>query len=301
MGGFGRGAYQGITRDHWVELEIGEDVDEGRPLWLVASGWIHPTDSSINVAIGQRGEPKPQGLSLEIPSGDAGWKVARADLGFPAGKNKTILVELNGIVAKGGNRRFRLRTNLEIFWDSLAVAEVRRDADMKTQRLAAFSAELRPRGYSLMTQASTSSPELPRYDSITGTQQRWRDLIGFYTRFGDVRELLAKVDDRYVIANAGDELALQFPALPSPQAGWVRDFVLIGDGWNKDGDFNTAFSKTVLPLPSHSRPGYDGPAGALEDDPVFRFHPEDWREYHTRWVTSGEFQGGVRPRVGVSP
>ena len=60
------------------------------------------------------------------------------------------------------------------------------------------------------------------------------------------------VDDRYVIANAGDELALRFPAPPPPPEGWVRDFVLIGDGWNKDGDYNTAFSKTVLPLPSHA-------------------------------------------------
>ena len=32
-----------------------------------------------------------------------------------------------------------------------------------------------------------------------------------------------------------------------------RDFVLIGDGWEKDGDYNTAYSQTVLPLPTHSR------------------------------------------------
>ena len=119
--------------------------------------------------------------------------------------------------------------------------------------------------------------------------------IGFYTRFGDVRELLEKVDDRYVIANAGDELALRFSEPSPPREGWVRDFVLIGDGWNKDGDYNTAQSKTVLPLPSHRRPGYDGPLTALEDDPVFRFHPDDWREYHTRYVTSSEFQRGLRP------
>ena len=152
-----------------------------------------------------------------------------------------------------------------------------------------------------MTQANSSSPELPHYESITGTAQRWRDLIGFYTRFGDVRPLLERVDDRYVIANAGDELALRFPAPPSPPEGWVRDFVLIGDGWNKDGDYNTAFSKTVLPLPSHKNPSYDQPLGALEDDPVYRFHQGDWGEYHTRWITSDDVQGGIRPRVGANP
>ena len=85
-----------------------------------------------------------------------------------------------------------------------------------------------------------------------------------------------------------------FAAAPPP--GWDRDFIMIGDGWNKDGDYNTAFSKTVLPLPSHQQPGYDTQPGAIEDDPVYRFHPEDWREYHTRYVTPTDFQRGLRPR-----
>jgi Tfp pilus assembly protein PilF len=298
---FDRGFYQGVARDHWVEVELGEDLPRDRPIRLVAYGWIHPTDSSINVAIGQGGRIKPQGLVLEVPGPDGSWTVARPDLGFPAGKLKTILVNLDGIFPPSGPRRFRLRTNLEVFWDSLAVAVAAPETGLKTQRLVPQSAELRPRGYSLMTQADASSPELPHYETLIGTGQRWRDLIGFYTRFGDVRELLKGVDDRYVIANAGDELALRFPAMPPPPEGWVRDFVMIGDGWNKDGDYNTAFSKTVLPLPSHARPGYDTPPGALEDDPVYRFHPEDWRDYHTRYITPGDFQKGLRPRRDSSP
>ena len=31
----------------------------------------------------------------------------------------------------------------------------------------------------------------------------------------------------------------------------MRDYVLVGDGWVKDGNFNTTFSQTVLPLPAH--------------------------------------------------
>ncbi|MDR3617730.1 MAG: FG-GAP-like repeat-containing protein [Paludisphaera borealis] len=299
---FGRGFYQGVTRDHWVEVEIGDDVPRDRPLKLVAYGWIHPTDSSINVAIGQGTEIKPQGLILEVPTPDGGgWKVARDDLGFPAGKNKTILVDLDGLFAPGAPRRLRLRTNLEIFWDSLAVAEAAPETTLKTQRLAPESAEFRRRGYSLMTQANASSPELPDYGTLGATGQPWRDLIGYYTRYGDVRELLEKVDDRYVIANAGDELALRFPAPPPPPSGWVRDFVVIGDGWNKDGDYNTAFSKTVLPLPSHTQTSYDAPPGALEDDPVYRLHPDDWRQYHTRYVTPSDFQYGIRPRLENRP
>ena len=36
----------------------------------------------------------------------------------------------------------------------------------------------------------------------------------------------------------------------------MRDFVIIGDGWIKDGDYNSTFSKTVLPLPYHAKNEY---------------------------------------------
>ena len=139
-------------------------------------------------------------------------------------------------------------------------------------------------------------PELPRYGEIANTSARWRDLVGYYTRFGDVGELVQAVDDRYVIMNAGDELQLSFAALPAPREGWTRDFVLIGDGWEKDGDFNTTFSKTVLPLPSHDRPDYGASAAPhdLESDPVYQRHSADWQTFHTRFVTPSPFLKGLR-------
>ncbi len=96
--------------------------------------------------------------------------------------------------------------------------------------------------------------------------------------------------------NAGDELQLNFPVPAPPAAGWRRDFVLIGDGWEKDGDFNTSFSQTVQPLPSHDRPDYGRGVATLdlEQDPVYLRHAEDWRTYHTRFVTPREFLDGLR-------
>jgi hypothetical protein len=95
--------------------------------------------------------------------------------------------------------------------------------------------------------------------------------------------------------NAGDELALQFPELPAPPDGWTRDFVLIGDGWEKDGNFNTEFSTTVLPLPSHGPTPYDAaaPPAALEQDPVYQRHPGDWERFHTRHVRPDAFSRGL--------
>jgi hypothetical protein len=261
---------------------------------------VHPTDSSINFALAKGKHDALHALVLEVPDGSGGWKVGRNDVGFPAGKKKTVMVRLDGIGGKGVARRFRLRTNMEIFWDALSYARGLDAGVARQQRLSPDRAELHHRGFQRMTQASWSSPEIPHYEpALKG--QRWRDLIGYYTRFGDVRELLAKVDDRYVIMNAGDEIAMRFTVPAFPRSGWKRDFVWICDGWVKDGDLNTRFGKTVLPLPAHDMTSYDTPPGRLEDDPVYKRFPNDWKTFHTRYVTPAQFEQGLRPFRRPSP
>ena len=292
---FGRGAYQGVTRDHYVELDFGLNLPKGGKMWLVAYGWVHPTDSSINVAISQGNHAPPRDLSLEIPDGKGGWKAVRPHLGFPEGKNKTVLIDVTGLFRPGEPARARLRTNLEIYWDFIGTASGLPPDPMRIATVPLRSAVLRYRGFSVTHQPNSSSPEVPDY-VVAGTAPRWLDLSGYYTRFGDVRELLAIVDDRYVIMNAGDEMRLEFSALPPPPVGWVRDYILVGDGWVKDGDFNTGFSKTVLPLPLHDRPNYDAPPTRLEDDQAYRRHPKDWQTYQTRYVAPDALRNALSGR-----
>ena len=296
---FGRGQYQGITRDHFVEVDLPPAIDatlaSGKPLWLIASGWLHPSDSSINVALGQGSAPKPQWLSLEVQDEAGHWRVAQPNLGFPAGRNKICLIDLNHLFKPGSPHRLRLRTNLEIYWDQLQWAEGRPSTPLAVQRLQPQTADLHYRGFSTIYQANDSSPELPDYDRLSGTGTRWRDLEGYYTRFGDVRELLAAADDRYVIMNAGDEMQLRFAAPAAPPEGWVRDFVLAGNGWIKDGDYNSTYSATVLPYPHHTRRDYDASHGVtapeiLEQDWVYQHHKADWQTYQTRYVTPAGFR-----------
>jgi hypothetical protein len=293
---FGRGKYQGVTRDHYVEVDLGDDRLQEGPLWLIAHGWMHPTDSSINVAISQGQQEKAKPLSLEVPDGRGGWRVARANLGFPAGRNKICLFDLTGVFTPGTPRRLRLRTNLEVYWDLLEWSPGVPESDPIVVRMNPQRADLHYRGYSVINQANDSSPEIPDYNRLSGSKQRWRDLIGYYTRFGDVRELLNYADDRYVIMNAGDELSLRFIAPPPPRAGWVRDYVIVGDGWIKDGDYNSTFSKTVLPLPYHQKDKYVTAPGRLEDEWVYKRYPTDWQTYHTRYVTADIFQNALRSR-----
>ncbi len=291
---FGRGMYQGVTRDHYVEVDLGDDAPATGPLWLIANGWMHPTDSSINVAISQGQQEKAKPLSLEVPDGRGGWTVVRPNMGFPAGRKKICLFDLTDVFKSGIPRRLRLRTNLEVYWDSLEWAVGLPSAELRIARLNPDAADLHHRGYSVINQANDSSPQIPDYNRLSGSKQVWRDLIGYYTRFGDVRELLMRADDRYVIMNAGDEMSFRFAAPAAPPAGWVRDYVIVGDGWIKDGDYNSTFSKTVLPLPYHAKNQYITPPGRLEDEWVYRRYPEDWQNYHTRYVTPDVFRNALR-------
>lgn len=291
LDGFRRGTFQGVAEEHFVELELPENAPRDKKIWIVGDGWIHPTDASINVQLGQSTKEKPKSLSLEVEDESGNWRVEKENLGFPAGKMKTVLIDL-----PAGAKRFRLRTNMEIFWDKLAWSVDIPENQNKENRLQLSSAELRYRGFSVIEKADASSPEKPVYDKILTTGQRWRDLEGYYTRFGDIKELLGAVDDRFVLANAGDEIVLRFPALPAVQAGWTRDFVIIGNGWIKDGDLNSVFSKTLLPLPTHATNDYTRPPTRLEDDAVYRKSKADWLNFHTRYVAPDMFRNALRKK-----
>ncbi|HSS95469.1 MAG TPA: FG-GAP-like repeat-containing protein [Terriglobales bacterium] len=294
---FGKGQYQGVTRDHYVEIDLGNDVPDQGPLYMIGQGSIHDTDSSINVAITQGHRWQAKGMSLEVPDGKGGWILAQDNLGFPAGRKKTVVFNLTDIFHPGTPKKVRIHTNLEIFWDRISWAKGMPDASVKTTRMLPSYADLHYRGYSVIHRPDSGAPEVPDYNHLEGSKQRWRDLIGYYTRYGDVKELLEKVDDRYVIVNSGDEMSLRFDEQPAPQSGYLRDFVITGDGWIKDGDYNSTFSKTVLPLPYHGKDVYDlsnTKPGRLEDEWAYRQHPEDWQNYHTRYITPDVFQNSLR-------
>jgi Tfp pilus assembly protein PilF len=295
---FGRGQYQGVTRDHYVEIDLGPNIPTNSPLYLIAKGWLHPSDSSINVAISQGHHEQPKPLSLEVQDEHGTWQATKPNLGFPAGRNKICLIDLTGVFRPGTPHRLRLSTNLEIYWDQIQWAQGLPGTQLKITRLAPAVANLHYRGYSVIHQANASSPEIPDYNHLMSTTQIWRDLSGYYTRYGDVRELLQSIDDRYVIMNAGDEMTLRFPAIAPPPAGWVRDYVLAGDGWIKDGDYNSTYSTTVQPLPYHARKLYDTPPGPLSDEWVYRHHQQDWRTFQTRYVTPDNFENALRSSSG---
>ena len=86
---FERGKFQGVAKEHFVELELPENAPKDKKIWLVADGWIHPTDASINVQRGQILEIKPpKSLSLEIQDKDGKLENRKRKSRFSGRKNE---------------------------------------------------------------------------------------------------------------------------------------------------------------------------------------------------------------------
>jgi hypothetical protein len=111
-------------------------------------------------------------------------------------------------------------------------------------------------------------------------------MTGRYTREGDVRELLLKSDDMFVVSRPGDELIISFAAdkLPPLQRGWTRTFLLFADGFSKEMDINSASPDQVGPFPFHRMTQY--PYSWPERYPLTEERLRYLEKYNTRVVTS---------------
>ena len=275
------GAYQGVVEPHAIVLDLG-DVPNNTPLTLFLGGWIFPTDTSINVALFQNPAINPSFPSVAVKDETGNWKTVMDMVGIPAGKNKTITVDLTGKFLSD-DRHVRIETDMQIYWDTAFFTVGTQEVPIEMTTLNPDSADLHYRGFSEMYRPNPHAPHLFDYQKVTKAAQ-WRDLAGFYTRYGDVNPLLQEVDDMYVILNAGDEITVEFDAsrLPTLKAGWVRDFILYSDGWDKDGDINTLTSQTVEPLPFHGMSAYPYPED--EQYPDDEIHRRYRQKYNTRRV-----------------
>jgi tetratricopeptide (TPR) repeat protein len=294
--GFEIGTHLSQAKDHYVEVDLGESAPMSGPLWLVVTGWLRATDSSVNISISQAENPEKGELWLEVQDEAGAWSRTGTDIGLPYGMFKTSQIDLTDLSGESRSQRIRLRTNQEIYWDQITWTIPQPKKQIRRNSMSSYSAELRYRGFSRVSTTDRAHPEIPEYDEIVSTGPTWHELSGYYTRYGDVRPLLEGADDRYVIMNPGDELKLQFTSPGPPPSGWVRDYILDGVGWTKDGDFNTRFSKSVLPLPDRTRALYADPPGRLEEDPVYLKHPEDWQTFHTRYISGEGFTGILAPK-----
>jgi Tfp pilus assembly protein PilF len=274
------GPYQGITERHDLIMDLGP-VPDGEEVRLFLRGWIFPPDASINVALAQSEALAVIMPHLQVRDVDGRWVTVMEDLGFPAGKDKTLVLDLTDRF-RGPDRVVRIRTNMEIYWDHAFVEVGRIEVPLRRTTLEPSGADLRERGFSRMyRKGGRYGPHWFDYGDVT-RESPWRPIQGPFTRLGDVLSLVREADDRFVVMAPGDAITLRFDAgaAPPPPEGWTRTFLLYSVGWVKDADLNTATGERTGPLPFHGMSEYPyGPAEAYPSTPDHRSYLE---RYHTR-------------------
>lgn len=271
---------RGLAEPFSVTMDFGP-LPVDRPLVLVLTGWLRFGGGMANVAASLDPTlpfPFPM-IEAQLPDGS--WKRVATDVGAPAGKTKTILVDLQGKLPPG-SLRLRLTTAFEIHWDCAALCE-KVTADLNRQTTSPPDhADLHWRGFSQFASLPDWLPLTPEYDHVGSTPPWDRTPAGWCTRYGTVDELVRDRDNKLALLNGGDELALSFQAsrLPPKPAGFARDFYLYVAGWDKDADFHVGQGWAVDPLPFR---GMDDQAYGRQPRPALL--DDGWiKEYNTRWI-----------------
>jgi hypothetical protein len=279
---------QGIAEPHHLELDLGPASSESAETKLFLTGWMYPTDTSLNVGLTNNptlAGPKPP--SLWVVDANGSWIEARPFMGFPGGKPKTIVVDLTGLFPTA-DRRLRIATSQELFWDEVFFTEGETPAETRVRPLAMKNANLLYRGFSAVAPRGLSTPERIDYASVS-TSPKWPPMGGRFTRYGDVARLLTDRDDQLVVMSPGDEIALSFEAGDPPPPGWTRTFILHSVGWDKDADLHTLYGQTAEPLPYSGMTSY--PYGPEDQPPETGEYREYLLRYQTRTMPWREFGG----------
>lgn len=291
--------YLGLVTNHSLELALPEAVRAAPKVRLLLTGWLLWTDASVNVAAARNGSFGFVPPTFAVPDGQGGWRDCGPPVGFPAGKTKTMVVDVTSMLNRA-DLRLRVSSSIRLYWDAITVAVDADDAPITVTRLEPKSARLWHRGFSApIADVRPDQPE--RYDwDRKEPQARWNQHYGSLTRFGDVVPLLGAIDDRFAIFSAGDAIDLRFDATTTPlRPGLARTYLVYVDGWAKDADPNTKLSQTVEPLPFHGMSGY--PYRADEHYPTDDAHLDYQLEWNTRAGTRLVPALNVLPSPAAAP
>jgi tetratricopeptide (TPR) repeat protein len=271
---------RGLAEPHQVTLDFGS-LPVDRPLVLALTGWLRFGGGMANVGASHTPDLPFPFPTLEVENAKGEWMPVDVVVGAPAGKTKTIIVDLSEKLPTG-SQRLRLTTAFELHWDRIALFEKRDNSETRIVELSPAKSDLHWRGYSEFESWPWYLPLTPNYTNARPTADWTITPSGWCTRYGPVDELVARQDNALALLNGGDELTLQFAAasLSTIPPGAVRDFFLYTVGWDKDADFHCELGSQVGPLPWH---GMDSQRYGQQERPAF---PEDgWiKRFNTRWV-----------------
>ncbi len=276
---FGRNRILGLADLHSLTLDLGE-FPASAPVSLWLNGWVFWTDSNASRALMSSQQLEMVSPYLQVRDARGNWVTVIPDMGLPSGTHRTMRVELTGKFLSA-DHHVRIVTNLCIYWDQVFFTTDESPAPAPRE-LPMISADLHYRGFSTpVTDPEHIRPDYFQYEKVLA-RAPWNPMVGQYTRYGAVKPLLAGADDRMVVMATGDEMTVRFNGrdLPPLKPGWKRDFFLAASGWAKDGEPNTAFAKTVTPLPFRAMANY--PPSTGDHAPASAAYRDYQRGYLTR-------------------
>src|ERR1019366_7894389 len=162
------------------------------------NGWVDWADGSTFLAAAQETKEGLIMPYLQVKNAKGDWQTVIEDMGIPAGKPKTISVDLTGKFLTA-SQEVRIVTNLCVYWDEIFLSEQTGAPETGLTEVQADTAELHFRGFSKpVIHPERKQPENFLYSDVS-TVSTWNPTPGLYTRYGDVRELLGAIDDTLVI------------------------------------------------------------------------------------------------------
>lgn len=271
---------RGWAKTQEITLDFGP-LDHTKPLVLALNGWLRFGGAMANIAASHRDDLPFPFPTLAVETADGAWQPVDVRFGTPAGRTKSIIVELAGQLPAGA-KRLKLSHAFELHWDQIALLEQAGEERTKIVRLSPARTDLQYRGFSEDAPLDWTHPTTPIHDLMTATPLIPKVPAGWATRYGAVDELIAEKDNAFVLINGGDALTVEFDAtrlLPTP-AGYERQFFLWSVGWDKDADYYTVLGDQLEPWPWH---GMDDQEYGQQPRPTF---PTDelMKKYTTRWV-----------------
>jgi len=281
--------FKGFAENWSLTLDLGRVAPGARPVLLI-HGWSYWNSSASILGAAQAGQ-KLQGPVLEVLGNDGQWRVGFADMGVVAGLPRTMLLDLSTVLAPGNT--VRIRSNRTLYFDQILLADQVEHLSldgapltgkrMHPRTTSLLSAQLRWLGYPRRSLPDGKLPEVFDYSEIL-QHADWGTHAGLLTRYGDVLPLLASRDDRFVVMEHGEEVALSFDAsqLPPLAPGWNRTFFFYSDGFEKGYELYSGQAESVEGLPFHAMKGYPY-------DPQTQPHDEAYWLYLTEWNTRPSF------------
>jgi putative Ig domain-containing protein len=215
---------------------------------------------------------------VEVVDSSGAWVKVKS-FGMPMGDLKTMAIDIGNKFLSSDHRiRLHLGIKKAQVWviDRISLDDSA-PVSVTIQELVASAADLQPGGHAIKEMNTEQHRILVNDESMPPHTNYYG--YGNFTKYGEVGELVTGRDDKYVIMNYADMLDLTFPALPAPEAGKTRSFILKADNYYKE--FKEY--KYLEPLPFHGMSDYPPPAP--EAYPTDEDHNQYRLLYNTRVVS----------------